>query len=64
LFLVYTELLLILTIDYVGTSFVGGVPSLNSHRAYRQAVGTNAGIETLVTTTLYGQQTFKKILTQ
>jgi hypothetical protein len=24
--------------DYVGTSFVGGVPSLNSHRAYRQAV--------------------------
>jgi TonB-linked SusC/RagA family outer membrane protein len=29
--------------DYVGTSFVRGVPSLNSHRAYRQAVGTNAG---------------------
>ena len=29
--------------DYKGTSFTNGSPSFNSHRAYRQAVGTNAG---------------------
>jgi TonB-linked SusC/RagA family outer membrane protein len=28
--------------DYVGTNYTNGVPSFNSQRAYRQAVGTNA----------------------
>jgi TonB-linked SusC/RagA family outer membrane protein len=27
--------------DYIGTNYTGGVPTFNSHRAYRQRLGTN-----------------------